>query len=50
MDTRKIESIGVESLLFYINQMECAQPYINTDDKYPLWDGEILVYLNSATL
>lgn len=44
MDTSKIEDLGVDAVKHYINGIACARPFMNTNDKTPLWDGSIFVY------
>ena len=41
--SRKIESLGVLKLSEFINNNDLLQAYINSNDKTPMWDGEIHV-------
>lgn len=46
-DTQKIESSGVNYLEECINKSEYLHAYFKKNDKYPLWDGDVLVYESS---
>lgn len=40
---RKIESLGVGKLSDLINDNDLLQAYIDSNDKTPMWDGEVHV-------
>ena len=43
-DNSKIEALGVNYLEDCINKSEYLRAYFYKNDKYPIWDGNILVY------
>jgi len=47
LDNSKIENIGVSHLDICISKSEYLRPAFRRDDKFPLWDGNILVYKSS---
>lgn len=44
MDTTKIEKDGIIALENFLSESNLLQSYISVGDKYPVWDGEILIY------
>ena len=44
LDTSKIEREAVFSVSSYINRCPGLVPYINYNDKTPMWDGSIFIY------
>jgi len=44
MDTTTIEEIGVNELERSILYSETLSPIFKRRDKYPVWDGEIMLY------
>lgn len=43
-NNRKLESLGVDYLSGFVNRNNMLQAYFNSNDKTPLWDGEIIAY------
>lgn len=46
MNNKKIEKKAINALEQRINSVECLDPYFNSDDKEPTWDGYIGIYSN----
>lgn len=42
-NNRKIETLGISYLTTFINKNELLQTYFDSNDKTPVWDGEIHV-------
>ena len=43
-----IEEIAVERVKREILKYDCLKYYINTNDKTPMWDGEIYIYKENS--
>lgn len=44
MNTTLIEEIGVTELKRFFQKTKMIRPIIKTVDKYPIWDGELIIY------
>lgn len=49
MDCNLIENFGINLLENFLLQTKCIIPCIRKMDKYPIWDGDLLVYNDSNT-
>lgn len=43
-----IEGIAVQRVKREILKYDCLKDYINTNDKTPMWDGEIYIYKENS--
>ena len=50
MNTNKIERAAVRVVEDYIDKCPKLEPYITSNDKTPIWDGYIYIYLMTDTL
>ncbi|HHX56550.1 MAG TPA: hypothetical protein GX710_00875, partial [Clostridiales bacterium] len=48
MSTVKIEKDGLTALENFLSQSNIIESYVNSNDKYPSWDGELLVYTQTG--
>lgn len=46
MSTRKIETDGITALKVFISQSSVIDPFIDSNDKSPAWDGSLVLYKN----
>ncbi len=44
MSTRKIETDGITALKVFISQSSVIDPFIDSNDKTPAWDGSLILY------
>ncbi|MBO5799431.1 MAG: hypothetical protein J6R41_05305, partial [Paludibacteraceae bacterium] len=44
MNTNKIERAAARSVEEYIDECPQLEPYITSNDKTPIWDGDIYIY------
>ena len=49
MNTSKIERVAVRSVEEYIDNCHQLEPYITSNDKTPIWDGDIYIYENNKS-
>ena len=47
-NNRQIETLGVSYLTTFINRYSLLQTYFDSNDKTPVWDGEIHVLKTSS--
>ena len=45
-----VESLSVGYIISYIGQSDCIQPFINTHDREPFYDGFLILYNNKSQL
>ena len=45
-NTNKIEKAAVRAVEEYLDECPMLESFINTNDKTPIWDGDIYVYIN----
>lgn len=43
-----IENIAVSSYNIFLHKCPKLKPIINTNDKTPIWDGDIFIYKNEV--
>ena len=48
MNTNKIERAAVRVVEEYIDKCPKLEPYITSNDKTPIWDGDIYIYKNES--
>ncbi|MDD3452691.1 MAG: hypothetical protein PHN42_00215 [Bacilli bacterium] len=48
MNSSLIEGLGINKLENFLLRTKKINPVINQRDKYPIWDGEILVYISEC--
>lgn len=46
MNPNRIESISVREIGKVVDRFESMRPFLETNDKVPIWDGEIWLYDN----
>ena len=49
MNTNKIERAAVRAVEEYIDNCPLLEPYITSNDKTPIWDGDIFIYKNNES-
>lgn len=50
MNSTLIESVGISHLKIFLSKAKIILPAINQMEKYPMWDGELLLYRNERML
>jgi hypothetical protein len=46
MNNNKIERAAIRSVEEYIDKCPRLEPFISSNDKTPIWDGDIFIYDN----